>query len=158
MAADAVPFFTGVTVCAICVACSPLAAFVVSGVGCGCLGGAGVSFVATFVGGLVLLLTRMSVGLGAAMVRSLGGGAATFDTSSGARTEWSTGGTLEGKGMEGTIWAWMEPVEADLSPQTSLCEGWRKARPMRIAATAMCSRTAPAKPLPSFCWRGAGWA
>jgi len=29
---------------------------------------------------------------------------------------------------------------------------------LRIAATAMCSNTAPAKPLPNFCWRGAGWA
>src|ERR1700761_2761572 len=129
-AAEAVPFLTGVADCAICVACSPLAALGVSGVSCGCLGGAGVSLVATLGGGLVLLLMRMSVGLGAVLVDSLGGGAAALVTFVGARTALSTGGALVGKGIEETIDAWMEPVSAVLSPQMSLFEGCRKAAPM----------------------------
>src|ERR1700751_1005032 len=97
----AAPFLTWLMAWGGWVATSPLAALVVGGGGCGCLGGVGCSTGATLGGGLgaVFSLMRVSVGLGGGRVASLGGALGAGVTFSLARTDFSTGATLEGKGM-----------------------------------------------------------
>src|SRR3984885_8004601 len=133
-----------------CVAASPLAALVVGAVGWGCLGGVGCSTGATLGGvlGAVFSLMRMSVGLGGGWVASLGGGLGAGVVFSLARTDFSTGVTLEGSGMAETMEAWMAPTVEAFSPQCSTWPGTTMARPTQTAAMRIWSAIAPAKPLP----------
>src|SRR6185437_1491905 len=146
----AVPFLSWVSAWGSWVATSRVAALVVGGVGCGCLGGVGCSTGATLGGvfGAVFSLIRMSVGLGGGWVASLGGGLGAGVTLSLARTDFSTGATLVGKGMAETMEAWMAPTDEALSPQCSTWPGTKRASPTQTAAMRMWSAMAPAKPLP----------
>src|ERR1700679_84260 len=124
-----------------CMALSPVAAFAVGGVGCGCLGGAGVSMGATFLG-RDFCLTSMSVGRGGGAASALGGGTGAALACSGARTDLSTGLYFWGRGIAETIEAWMAPTDAVLSPKRLLLWLMMRVVAMKAAASRTCSPTA----------------